>query len=201
MRRSRTEAALTRRRIVEAASRLFRDRGIASVSIADITSSLGLTDGGFYRHFASKEALVVEALDAASLETTSANLEHVRHLKGARRASALIDGYLSDYHRTNPAMGCPVAALCSEMRHESAETRTAFTAALQRLLSVVDSVLPASLERRRAVQLRSAAEIVGAVVLARATDDEALAGEILEAVRHGTKAALAGAPGDAPTKR
>jgi len=90
MRHSRTEAALTRRRMVEAASRLFRDKGIASVSIADITSSLGLTDGGFYRHFASKEALVIEALDAASQETTSANLEQVRHLKGIQRASALI---------------------------------------------------------------------------------------------------------------
>ena len=199
MRRSRTEAALTRGRIIEAASRLFRDRGIASVSIADITSSLGLTDGGFYRHFASKEALVVEALDAASRETTGANMEQVRHLRGMERASALIDGYLSDFHRTNPAMGCPVAALCSEMRHESAETRAAFTAAMQRLLSVVDSVLPASLGERRSVQLRSAAEIVGAVVLARATDDKALAGEILDVVRHGTKAALAGALGDSST--
>jgi TetR/AcrR family transcriptional regulator, transcriptional repressor for nem operon len=192
VRRSRAEAERTRRRIVEAASRLFRDRGIASVSISDITGSLGLTDGGFYRHFSSKEALVAEALNAASLETTQANMERVGHLKGIERASALIDGYLSAAHRADPAAGCPVAALCSEMRHESPTIKAAFTTALQRLLAVVDSTLPKSLARRRIVQLRSAAEMVGAVVLSRATDDESLAAEILEAVRRGLTGSLRG---------
>ena len=191
MRRSRFEAARTRREIVAAASRLFRAQGIGTVSIANITGSLGLTDGGFYRHFSSKEALVVEALEAASLETAGANMERLRQLNGRERAAALIDTYLSDVHRANPQMGCPVSALCSDMRHESAKTRSAFTVALQRLVTVMDSVLPPSVEERRSVVLRSVAEFVGAVVLSRATDDDSLAAEILEAVRSDAKNTLA----------
>src|SRR5581483_9300711 len=71
MRRSREEAALTRRRIVEAASRLYRARGIDAVSVADVMGSLGLTVGGFYRHFDSKEALVIEAIAFASDQSAS----------------------------------------------------------------------------------------------------------------------------------
>jgi TetR/AcrR family transcriptional repressor of nem operon len=191
MRRSRFEAARTRREIVAAASRLFRAQGIGTVSIANITGSLGLTDGGFYRHFSSKEALVVEAVEAASLETAGASVERLRQLDGRERAAALIDTYLSDVHRANPQMGCPVSALCSDMRHESAKTRAAFTVALQRLVTVMDSVLRPSVEERRSVVLRSVAEFVGAVVLSRATDDDALAAEILEAVRSDAKNTLA----------
>jgi TetR/AcrR family transcriptional repressor of nem operon len=77
------------------------------------------------------------------------------------------------------------------MRHESAKTRAAFTVALQRLVTVMDSVLPPSVEERRSVVLRSVAEFVGAVVLSRATDDDSLAAEILEAVRSDAKNTLA----------
>jgi TetR/AcrR family transcriptional repressor of nem operon len=170
---------------------MFRARGISSVSIADITSSLGLTDGGFYRHFANKEALVVEALEFASVETAGDNMERLRHLDSGERATALIDTYLSDLHRANPEIGCPVSALCSDMRHESPKIRAAFTVALRRLVAVMDAVLPPSVEERRSVALHCAAEFVGAVVLSRATDDDALAGEILEAVRRDGKDTLA----------
>ena len=161
------------------------------MSLADITGSLGLTDGGFYGHFPSKEALVVEAIESASVETAGANMERLRHLGIGERATALIDTYLSDVHRANPEMGCPVPALCSDMRHESPKVRAAFTVALRRLVAVMDSVLPPSVEQRRSVVLRSVAEFVGAVVLSRATDDDALAGEILESVRTDAKNTLA----------
>jgi TetR/AcrR family transcriptional repressor of nem operon len=78
------------------------------------------------------------------------------------------------------------------MRHEGTQTKAAFTVALQRLLAVLDSVLPESVEQRRSVLLRSVAEFVGAVVLSRATDDDALAGEILQAVRLDAKNTLRG---------
>jgi TetR/AcrR family transcriptional regulator, transcriptional repressor for nem operon len=179
MRRSREDAAETRHRIVEAASRLFRGQGIAATSIADIMGSLGLTVGGFYRHFDSKEALVAEAIEAASLETTRGHEEH------GERAPALLDRYLSELHRVHPAHGCPVAALCSEVGHESLSTKEAFTKALRRLIAVVDGAALERGKRRRKETLYTAAAAVGALVLARATSDEDLARELLAAVREG----------------
>jgi TetR/AcrR family transcriptional regulator, transcriptional repressor for nem operon len=175
MRRSREEAAETRRRIVETASRLFRARGITPVGVADIMGALGLTVGGFYRHFESKEALVAEAIEAAADETTS------RYAK--EPAWALLDAYLSRAHRDHAERGCPVAALCSEVAHESLPTREAFTKAMHRLLAVVGDVVPGDTKDARDRRLRTAAAIVGSVVLSRATADEVLADELLRAVR------------------
>src|SRR5439155_6664982 len=115
MRRSREDTAETRKKIVTAASRLFRAHGIAAVSVADIMGSLGLTVGGFYRHFASKESLVAEAIEAASLETTGRHDAAARDADVARRATVLLEGYLSNAHRAHPDHGCPVAALGSEV--------------------------------------------------------------------------------------
>jgi TetR/AcrR family transcriptional repressor of nem operon len=185
MRRSREDTVETRRRIVEAASRLFRAKGIASVSVADVMGALGLTVGGFYRHFESKEALVAEAIEAASLETTK---RHEHAPPGASReehASAILDAYLSPQHRAHAERGCPVAALCSEIGHEAKPTREAFSKALERLIAAVDELAPRGHARRRKEVLRTAASMVGAVALSRATTDEALAKELLDAVREG----------------
>ena len=132
MRRSREETAATRARIVAVAARLFRARGIDATSVADVMSALGLTVGGFYRHFDSKEALVTEAIDAASRETTTD-----RHLK----PGPLLDRYLSDLHRQHAGQGCPVAALCSEVGHGSRQTKKAFTGAIERLLTTVETAI------------------------------------------------------------
>lgn len=183
MRRSREDACETRRSIVGAAARIFRERGIAAVSIADIMGSLGLTVGGFYRHFSSKDALVAEAIETASQETVQGHQERIMGVERAHRASRLLDVYLSEFHRAHPGEGCPVAALCGEMRHESRSTRAAFTAALRRVMGMVEGALPPSAEKRRQRVLRDSAAIVGALALARATDDEALARDLLDAVR------------------
>ena len=185
MRRSREEAAETRQNILETASRLFRARGIASVSVADIMGALQLTVGGFYRHFASKEALVVEAIEAASLETVARHGSTEPGAARLRRASALLDAYLSPAHRDHPEHGCPVAALCSEVAHEGPPTKEAFTRALGRLLSIVGEVTAGESRGARDRRLRIAASIVGAVVLARATSDAKLADDVLGAVRRG----------------
>lgn len=167
MRRSREETIKTRARIVAVASELFRARGIGATSVADVMAKAGLTVGGFYRHFDSKEALVAEAIECASREVAAHGL----------------DSYLSDGHRKHPGRGCPVAALCSEVAHASKSTRAAFTGALERLLTSVGAALPASARSDRRKVLFSASAAVGALVLARATHDESLAGEILSAVR------------------
>jgi len=169
MRRSREDTAETRRRIVETASRLFRARGITPVSVADVMGALGLTVGGFYRHFESKDALVVEAIEAATDETASRSMR--------------LDAYLSRAHRDHAEGGCPVAALCSEVAHEGLPAKEAFTKALRRLLEVVGRAVPSDTKDARDQRLRTTAAIVGAVVLSRATSDEALADELLRAVR------------------
>jgi TetR/AcrR family transcriptional repressor of nem operon len=183
MRRSREDAAETRRRIVETASRLFRQRGLTSVSVADIMGALGLTVGGFYRHFESKEALVVEAIEAASEEMV-ANYAEVRASAGGRaHTSALLNNYLSKRHRDHPERGCPVAGLCADVGHEGQATKEAFTKSVQRLLELVGRLGPDDAKDSRDHQLHALASMVGAVVLSRATDDETLADDLLRAVR------------------
>jgi TetR/AcrR family transcriptional repressor of nem operon len=186
MRRSRDEAAATRRAIVEQASRLFRARGIEAVSVADVMGALGLTVGGFYRHFTDKEQLVIEAIEAASAESAARQAEVAEvgaHVPPAQVASALLDGYLSMGHCEHPEAGCPVAALCTQVPHASAEVKHAFTHAVHRLLDIAALAIPGETRAARERRLQAAAAMVGAVVVARAIDDEALARELLAAVR------------------
>jgi TetR/AcrR family transcriptional regulator, transcriptional repressor for nem operon len=185
MRRSREEAAETRRRIVETASRLFRQRGLASVSVADIMGALGLTVGGFYRHFEGKEALVVEAIEAASEERRGNYAQVLANGDGAAQPSALLDNYLSNSHRDHPESGCPVPALCADVGHEGLATKEAFTKSVQGLLEVVGRLGPDGARDTRDHQLYALASMVGAVVLSRAVADETLADDLLRAVRSG----------------
>jgi TetR/AcrR family transcriptional repressor of nem operon len=185
VRRSREDTAATRAKIVAAAARMFRARGIDATSVSDVMSALGLTVGGFYRHFDSKEALVTEAIDAASRETTDRQLTKSGASDGGERVElmALLDGYLSHGHRQHPDQGCPVAALCSEVGHGSKATKKAFTGAIQRLLTTVETAIGRDPAGDRESVLFAASAAVGAVVLARATHDDSLAGELLSAVR------------------
>ena len=185
MRRSREDTAETRRAIVEAASRLFRVRGIAAVAIADVMGALGMTAGGFYRHFETKEALVAEAIGTAST-AAQARLAPVAPRATIRvRGAAIVGRYLSRPHVDDAEHGCPVAALCAEIAHEGATTREAFTGALRGLLEVAKQVIPGATQRAHDERLHAAAAMVGAVVLARASADRVLADEMLAAVRRG----------------
>jgi TetR/AcrR family transcriptional repressor of nem operon len=183
MRRSREDSAATRWAIVEVASRLFRARGIESVSVADVMGALGLTVGGFYRHFADKEQLVIEAIEAASAESAARQAEVGERAPPGQVGSALLDGYLSMGHCAHPEAGCPVAALCAQIPHASAGVKHAFTSAVHQLLDLAALAIPGDTLAAREQRLQAAAALVGAVVLARAVDDEALAQELLAAVR------------------
>lgn len=172
MRRSREDTAKTREDIVEAASRLFRKKGIGGVSVADVMGEVGLTVGGFYRHFDSKDALVAEAISAASKGT----------VKESASMAELADAYLSEAHRAHAEAGCPVAGLCSEIGRERGAPRRAFTEAVERMIASIATVRTG---RRR--QLQALACSVGALVLARAVDDRELSDEILAAGRASLK--------------
>jgi TetR/AcrR family transcriptional repressor of nem operon len=183
MRRSREDALETRRRIVETAARLFRERGIARVSVADVVGALGLTVGAFYRHFESKDMLVAEAVEAASIESAARQEAMAVGEAVAARRAAVVGAYLSKGHKDHPGQGCPVAALAAEMAQESVSSRKAFGRALDRVLGTLEGVVPGDAKADRRRRLRAAASLVGALVLARATSDERLAAELLAAVR------------------
>lgn len=177
MRVSREKAAENRQRIVEAAGRLFRDKGFDGVGVDAIMKSAGLTHGGFYGHFVSKEALAEEA-------STAALRSNADHQAATTSLSNLVDEYLSERHRADRANGCTVAALAGEVSRQPPALRRTFTASVRAQVGRITSFLkrgsPAA-RRRRA--LATYAGMVGALTLARAVDDPAFAEEILAAAR------------------
>ena len=175
----------TRERILQVASRLFREHGIAAVGLAKIMAEADLTVGTFYTHFKSKEALLREAV-SQSLDDRHEELERAIRsgdLEGAIRA------YLSPEHRDAPGVGCPIAALASEVARHPHATRRTFASHNAPTLDALAGWL--SLRRGKEVGRADAAAFLGLLVgtlqLARATPDRAESNAILEA---GVRAAL-----------
>lgn len=171
---SQEQAKLNRQRVVEVAAALFRERGLHGVGVADIMASAGLTHGGFYGQFANKDALAAEAFDAALGEDRRGNLD------------AVIANYLSLGHVQAPGKGCPLAALANDVSREppGSPVRSRFTHGVRSLAGILANLTPrASKERRRQRSLATLSTLVGAVVLARAVDDEALANDLILAAR------------------
>jgi AcrR family transcriptional regulator len=148
-------------------------------------SEEGLTVGGFYRHFADKDRLVAEAIACASAETREGLAERLQGARPADVLRVLVERYLSREHCEHPEAGCPVAALCTQVSHGGPVVKAAFTAALHQLLAIAAVAMPGAGKRAHARRLQAAAAMVGAVVLARATDDASLADELLASVRRG----------------
>jgi TetR/AcrR family transcriptional repressor of nem operon len=184
---SRKQADLNREIIVDAATRLFRERGLHGISVIDVMGAAGLTHGGFYGHFESKEALAQEASARAfaqSAERWNERLAAQPDKAVARRA--LIEPYLSDASRDNPGDSCPVVAFAGDMCHEAIDSRLrqTFNDGLDQLLHIFGSLLETgddAQDRQQALVQYSL--MVGALTLARATQGEPLSDEILEAAR------------------
>jgi len=184
---SRKQAELNREIIVEAATRLFRERGLHGISVIDVMGAAGLTHGGFYGHFESKEALAQEASGRAFQQSTDRWKDWIAANEDKNVArQALIKPYLSAASRDNPGDSCPVAAFAGDMCHEAAESglRQTFMEGLGSLLDtftpLMDTGDNASDRQQALVQY---ALMVGALTLARATRGDALSDEILEAAR------------------
>ena len=165
----------TRQRIIEVASRQFREQGVAAVGLARIMSDAGLTNGAFYAHFDSKEDLFREVLSHGSFRN--------KLVKAAENGTGLADAirdYLSSAHRDNPGQGCPTSALVAEIARHPRGTRKAFSGKLTDVIELIATGLDAGNEgerRRKAVAIY--ALMVGALQLARAVDDKRLSEEIL----------------------
>jgi TetR/AcrR family transcriptional repressor of nem operon len=178
MRITKVQAKENRDRVVAAAAELFRARGFEGVAVNELMAAAGFTHGGFYNHFASKDALAAEAVESA-----------FRQMAAVRERAAdlpqMLRGYLSKAARRAPGKSCPAAALAGEVGRQSDEVRQAFAAGLEQMIASVEERLPPGgrhgLSRRdRAVRL--VAGMVGALALARAAPDSSpLAGELLEA--------------------
>jgi TetR/AcrR family transcriptional repressor of nem operon len=184
MRKSRQETAETRQRIVEAASNKFRLQGIGSTGLADFMGEAGLTHGGFYKHFASKEQVVQESM-ALAADSLLDTLESALAAQPAGRGvKAIIDRYLSTEHRDNVVGGCPFVALASELARGSEEVRDMTTASLTHLAELIAGQLPdmppAAARKKAWVMLST---MIGAMSVARMVNDDALAASILRDAR------------------
>lgn len=183
MRVTREQAAENRRRVVEAAGTLFREHGFDGVGVADIMKAAGLTHGGFYGQFGSKDDLMAEALGAIlgrSAESWRARAERAPD----DPFGALVGYYLSRTHSGSAASGCAVAALGGEVMRAPEAVRASFSDGFEALVEVLASTIEARDEaERRQKALAVMAQITGAVILARAFADRARSDELLEAVR------------------
>ena len=178
---SRAEKATSHRRILHVAARRFRERGFDGLSLDDLMLEAGLTHGGFYKHFASRDALVCEATSHAFAEAK------VRLEKDLANASdtglaAYLEVYLTEKHRDDIGEGCPVAALATDVaRIPSA--REIFGASFRAYADWVASMLssPEALKPARGAAIICA--VAGTIAIARALDDKAFSSAILEATR------------------
>ncbi len=179
MRYEKGHKEITRQRIVETAATRFRKDGIESVGVADLMAEAGLTVGGFYSHFDSKEDLVRAAMEEAA-SRSEAKFERRINEGGLEN---WIRMYLSSGHRDHPEEGCTVAALATELSRHPQSTRTGFTETLSKLLKAIASHLPAPMSpaQKTKTALGLFAAMVGSVQMARAVTDPRLSEQILEA--------------------
>lgn len=191
----------TRERILGAAADLFRRDGIAGTGVDAVMAAAGLTPGGFYSHFRSKEALVTEAVDAAAARARERWYGRVDHLSGRAWARALLRLYLSEPHRDDRARGCILPSLSGDVARSTRPTRRHFEARLRGLLEHFSARIQGALPAERADVIGAVALAVGGVVLSRAVLDRELSTEILRASRRSADHLLGSAPRRARVKR
>jgi len=184
VRKSRAETEETRKRIIQSASEEFRRNGIERTGITELMSAAGLTHGGFYKHFNSKDEVVVESV-SHSLESMLTSWEHILSSKPENEALVrLISGYLSTDLRDDFAHGCPFAALATEIARSGEAVRDVATTRFVEFIDLLAVQLKASnrsAARREA--LRMFTSMVGALVMSRMVTDEALSESILRETR------------------
>lgn len=181
MRVSREKAAENRERIIEVASKLFRERGFDGIGVADLMKSAGLTHGGFYGNFESKDDLILQACTRALDQSTDTLKKVVEH-GGKDALNTIATTYLSPAHRDHPGAGCALAALGAEVARTCSPVRAAFTKAIRSAVELLTQIVPGKSKRaKRERSLAVYSSLVGALVLSRAVDDPDLSAEILQA--------------------
>jgi TetR/AcrR family transcriptional repressor of nem operon len=174
---SKSDKQATHARIVRVAAKRFRERGLEGISVVDVMEEAGVTVGGFYKHFESRDELVVEAL-ATAFEDLDVWEEHTEGIV------QLLQNYLTETHRDTPGTGCAMGALLGDMTRGSKSARAMYTERVKRSLAFISAFLPSnprSARRGRGLLILSA--LLGAINLSRAVSDPNLSREILSGVR------------------
>jgi TetR/AcrR family transcriptional repressor of nem operon len=187
MKVSREQAALNRERIVDTAARLFRENGYDGIGVADLMKAAGLTHGGFYGHFTSKEDLLAEAC-AKAMDGSVARWQQLAQQAPASLAS-LARHYLTPAHRDHPGPGCAVAALGPDVSRVGPAVRHAMTQGVRAQIDVLAGTADGTPAQQRQQAMAAYAAMVGGLVLARAVDDPALSEQIMAAVVAGLEQA------------
>ncbi|WP_144140267.1 TetR/AcrR family transcriptional regulator [Paraburkholderia sp. BCC1884] len=187
MKKSKTETAETRRRIVETAARQFRRNGIQATGVAEVMAEAGLTHGGFYRHFGSKDQLVAEACEAGFGPVTEA-FEAATKRDDGEGFNAIVDSYVSTGHRDNPEEGCPLAGMGSELARADLPTREIAAKGFDDMVGVIAKGLePGQPESARSEAIFAVATMIGAITMARVIADPDASASVLEIVRERLK--------------
>jgi len=175
----------TRQKVLDLAAADLCVNGIERTGIAEIMRSAGLTHGGFYAHFASKDEMVAAAITQMFGRLNEKLETGIRHHGPARTLDLFINSYLSTKHRDNPAHGCPIAALAGEVQRQPATTKLAYSVGLERYLRTIAALLP--LEKGKGQTDFAASllmEMVGALLLARCVADNQASERVLEGAKH-----------------
>jgi TetR/AcrR family transcriptional regulator, transcriptional repressor for nem operon len=181
MRVSRLQAEKNRDAVIDAAARLFRERGFNGIGLDEVMKAAGLTHGGFYKQFKSKEELTVEACDSALANSAEVWAQMVKSA-GADPFAALIRSYLSTSHRDDGGEGCPLVALGADAARHSPALRRSFEAGIKAHLDVLDRTMPAvSAAATRDSSIAALSVMVGALLMSRVVEDQALSRRILDA--------------------
>jgi TetR/AcrR family transcriptional repressor of nem operon len=167
--------------IVEIAAQKMRESGTEGPGVAEIMKAAGLTHGGFYKHFDSRDDLVAEAVEAAVAQSRAGIAEVI---DGAEDPlAAFVDWYLSPAHRDDPGSGCPVVALGADATRTDQRVRATYTGQVERYIAQMEELLDGEGEDVRRRAIAAVSEMIGAMLIARAVGDEALSDEILSEVR------------------
>ena len=178
----------TRAKLVKAAAAAVRAKGPDGVGVAEIMKDVGLTHGGFYAHFPSKEALVAAAIGEAFDQGRRRFGRLTADLTGLDALGAFVDSYVSMDHRAFPERGCPVATIASDLPRQGAAVRAVFDAGVTSLIDRVANWLPGDADERQGLAGSLVAEMAGAVALSRAVSDDAMAARFLEQSRRRIRA-------------
>jgi TetR/AcrR family transcriptional repressor of nem operon len=199
MRVSRVQAAENRQTVIDVASRLFRSRGFDGIGLKDLMEASGLTQGAFYKQFASKDDLAAQAsgraLEGAFRKWSAATAASPKDPLGA-----VLAFYLSTQHRDEKMDGCPIVALGSDAARQSSDVKASFEAGIKAHLEILSRfVAGTDGEEPKGEAMTILSTMVGAVILSRAVNDERLSKQFLQAAAKGVRKRLSA--GDAPTRR
>ena len=184
MRYSKEHKLETHARIVKKASVRLREKGAHGIGVADLMKDAGLTHGGFYAHFDSREALVVEAFGYAMDRSTERWRKLAEQIPPEKRLETIVEAYLTPLHRDDPGHGCAVPALGAEIARESPKTRKAFAIKLEQMIEMIAAQIPdVPRKAARKQALATLATMMGTLVMARVAGSGEFSDEILAAGR------------------